>query len=50
MTMPDTVKLKSPDIRNILIINIKIIYKNNNKNRLQILRGISIYIFKNNYK
>ena len=33
----DPGKLKSLDIRNILINNIKIIYENNNKNRLQIL-------------
>ena len=37
----DTDKLKSPDIRKILINNINIIYKNNNKNRLQILEAIT---------
>ena len=34
--------LKSPDIRKIMINNIKIIYKNNNKNHLQILKAINI--------
>ena len=34
----DTDKLISPNIRKILINNTKIIYKNNNKNRLQILK------------
>ena len=38
----DTDKLKSPDIRKIHINNTKIIYKNNNKNRLQILEEITI--------
>ena len=37
----DTDKLKSPDIRKILINNIKIIHKKNNKNRLQILEAIT---------
>ena len=37
----DTDKLTSTDIRKILINNTKIIYKNNNKNRLQILKAIS---------
>ena len=46
----DTDKLKSPDIRNILINNAKIIYKNNKKNRLQILEAITIKIYKNNDK
>ena len=35
----DTDQLRSPDIRNILINNTKIIYKNNNKNRLQVLEA-----------
>ena len=38
----DTDKLKSPDIRKILINNTKIIYKYNNKNHLQILEVITI--------
>ena len=38
----DTDKLKSPDIRMILINNIKSIYKNNNNNRLKILEAITI--------
>ena len=39
----DTDKLKSLDIRKILINNTKIIYKNNNKkNGLQILKSITI--------
>ena len=38
----DTDKLKSTDIRNILINNSNIIYKNNSKNRLQILEAITI--------
>ena len=38
----DTEKLKSSDIRKILITNTKIIYKNNNKTRLQILEGLTI--------
>ena len=33
----DTDKLKFSDIRKILVNNTKIIYKNNNKNHLQIL-------------
>ena len=37
----DTDKLKSPDIRKILINNTKIIYRNN-KNRLQILESLII--------
>ena len=37
-----TDKLKFPDIRKILINNTKIIYKNNNKNFLEILKGIII--------
>ena len=37
-----TDKLKSPDIRKILINNTKIIYKNSNKNCLQILEAITI--------
>ena len=44
----DTDKLRSPDIRKILINNTKIIYKNNNKNRLQVLEAITIK--KNHYK
>ena len=38
----DTDKLKSSLIRKILINNTKIIYENNNKNYLQILKVISI--------
>ena len=38
----DTDKLKSPNLRKILINNIKIIYKNNYKERLQILEAITI--------
>ena len=38
----DTDKLKSLDIRKILINNTKIIYKNNNKNRLQIFEATII--------
>ena len=37
----DTDKLKSPDIIN----NTKIIYKNDNKKRLQILEAITMKIF-----
>ena len=42
----DTDKPKSPDIWKILINNTKIIYKNNNKNRLQILEPIIMKIKK----
>ena len=42
----DTDKLKSQDIRKILN-NIKIAYKNNNKNHLQILKAITIKNLKN---
>ena len=38
----DTNKLESPDIRKIQINNTKIIYKNNNKNRLQILEALTM--------
>ena len=38
----DTDKLKSLDIIKILINNTKIIYENNNKNRLQVLEAITI--------
>ena len=38
----ETDKLKSPDIKKILINNTKIIYKNNNINCLQILEAITI--------
>ena len=38
----DTDKLKSLDIRKILINKAKIIYKNSNKNSLQILEAITI--------
>ena len=41
----DTNKIKSPDKWKILINNTKIIYENNNKNRLQILEAL---IIKNN--
>ena len=41
----DTDKLKSPEIRKISINNTKIIYKNNNNNRLQILEAITIKNF-----
>ena len=40
----NTDKLKSPDIRKILNNNIKTIFKNNNKNPLQILEAITIKI------
>ena len=43
-------KIKSSDIRKILINNTKIIYKNNNKNRLQILEAITIKIKKKQQK
>ena len=44
----DTEKLKSSDIRNIRINKSKIIYRNNNKNRLQSLEAITLKnIFKN---
>ena len=42
----DSDKLKSLDIKKILINNTEIIYKNNNKNRLQILKAITIKNFK----
>ena len=42
----DTDKLKSTDIRKILINNTKIIYKNYNKNHLQILKAVTIKIKK----
>ena len=38
----DTLWLKSPDLRKFLINNTKIIYKNNNKNRLLIFEAITI--------
>ena len=38
----DTKKFNSPDIRKILINNMKIMYKNNNKNHLQNFEAISI--------
>ena len=38
----DTDKLKSPDLRKILINNTKMIYKNKYKNLLQILDAINI--------
>ena len=38
----DSDKIKSLDIWKILVNNTKIIYKNNNKNRLQILEAIAI--------
>ena len=41
----DTEKLKSPDIRKILINNAKIIYKSNNKNCLQISDALTIKFF-----
>ena len=41
----DIDKLKSRDIRKILINNTKIMYKNNYKNRLQILEVITMKIF-----
>ena len=44
----DTEKLKSQNIRKILINNTKIIYKNNNENRLQILKEITINRLKKN--
>ena len=42
-----TDKVKSSDIRNILINNTKIKYKNYNKNRLQILEEMIIKYTKN---
>ena len=42
----DTDKLKSFDIRKLLNNNTKIIYKNNNKNCLQIFEAISMKIKK----
>ena len=45
-----TDKLISTDIRKILINNTKIIYKNSNKNRLQILQAITIKNLKNHYE
>ena len=42
----NTDKIKSPDTRKILIKNTKIIYKNNNKNRLQILKALTAKIKK----
>ena len=45
----DIDKLKSPNIRKILINNTKIIYKSNNKNCLQILKAITIKIKNKNY-
>ena len=41
----DTDKLKLPNIRKILINNTKTIYKNNNKNHLQIFEAITIKFF-----
>ena len=38
----DTDKHNSPDIRHVLINNTNIMYKNDNKNRLQILEAITI--------
>ena len=38
----DTDKLESPNIRKTLINNIKMIYKNDNKNHLQILKAVTI--------
>ena len=46
----DIDKFKSPDIKKISISNTKIIYKNNNKNRLQILEAITIKNEKKNPK
>ena len=46
----DSDKLKSLDIRKILINNTKIIYKNNNKTRLQIVEVITIKNKKTYYK
>ena len=46
----DTDKLKSPNIRKVLSNNTKIIYKNNNKNHLQILEAITLKIKKTYYK
>ena len=43
----DTEKFKYSDMRNIVINKTKIIYKNNNQNRLQILEAISIKNLKN---
>ena len=41
----DNDELKYPNIRKILINNTKIIYKNNNKNFLQIFEAITIKKF-----
>ena len=41
----DTDKLKSPDIRKILINNTNVLFKNNNKNCLQILEAITMKFF-----
>ena len=46
----DIDRLKSPDIRKILINSRKILYKNNNKNYLQILKAINIKDKKHYYK
>ena len=46
----DTDKLKSPDIRKILNNKSKIIYKNNNKNRSQILEVQTIKKIMKHYK
>ena len=43
----ETDKLKSSDLRKILVNNTKIIFKNNNKTRLQILKAITIKNLKN---
>ena len=43
-------KFKSLDIRKILINNTKITYKNNNKNRLQILEAIPIAVEKGTFR
>ena len=44
----DIDKIKSPNVRKILINNTKIIYKNNNKDGLQILKAITIKTKKQN--
>ena len=46
----DTDKFISPDIKKIQINNIKIIYKNNNNNLLQILEVLTIKNLKNAIK
>ena len=46
----DTDKLKSYDIRKILINNTKILFKINNKNRLEILEALTMKKKKKHFK